>query len=78
VPDIPSAWDGAGYDAPTVEELVTFSTGKARLLDATELLGFEAFAPLADRGPARPPRRAHREFDHPGWGTAQAVRSIFC
>jgi hypothetical protein len=38
-----------------VKELVTFSTGKARLLDATELLGFEAFAPLADRDPARPP-----------------------
>jgi hypothetical protein len=38
-----------------VEELVTFSTGEARLLDATELLGFEAFAPLADRDPARPP-----------------------
>ncbi len=29
--------------------LVTFSTGETRLLDATELLGFEAFAPLADR-----------------------------
>lgn len=26
--------------------LVTFSTGETRLLDATELLGFEAFAPL--------------------------------
>jgi hypothetical protein len=29
--------------------LVTFSTGETRLLDATKLLGFEAFAPLADR-----------------------------
>ena len=29
--------------------LVTFSTGETRLLDATELLGFEAFAPLANR-----------------------------
>ena len=29
--------------------LVTFSTGETRLLDATELPGFEAFAPLADR-----------------------------
>lgn len=29
--------------------LVTFSTGETRLLDASELLGFEAFAPLADR-----------------------------
>ena len=29
--------------------LVTFSTGETRLLDATELLGYEAFAPLADR-----------------------------
>ena len=29
--------------------LVTFSTGEVRLLDATELLCYEAFAPLADR-----------------------------
>ena len=29
--------------------LVTFSTGETRLLDATELLGYEAFKPLADR-----------------------------
>lgn len=29
--------------------LVTFSTGETRLLDATDLLAFEAFAPLEDR-----------------------------
>ena len=28
--------------------LVTFSTGETRLFDATELLGFPAFGPLAD------------------------------
>ena len=28
--------------------LVTFSTGETRLFDASELLGFEAFASLAD------------------------------
>ena len=29
--------------------MVTFSTDETRLLDASELLGVEAFAPLADR-----------------------------
>ena len=29
--------------------LVTFNTGETRLLDATELLRFEAFVPLSDR-----------------------------
>lgn len=29
--------------------LVTFNTGETRLLDATELIGFEAFAPLENQ-----------------------------
>lgn len=29
--------------------LVTFNTGETRLLDATELTGFEAFAPLGNQ-----------------------------
>ena len=39
-------------DARVVDDLcmlVTFSTGETRLLDATELLEFEAFKPLANK-----------------------------
>lgn len=39
-------------DARVVDDLcmlVTFNTGETRLLDATELLDYEVFRPLADR-----------------------------